>query len=144
MKGRCVSCKRLGRTSILGLNLTGDRDGIQTCKLIKGLPEAPHVLVHAAYNFAEDLSSCLLAGTDSYPHKRTGLGELLEAVHRTASGQKVWNVGEHIGESRSVIHTTSDGTRLTSREREVLALKLQRYSNIEIAKMLHVRRINIR
>ena len=123
---------------ILGLNLTGPSDGITLCRMLKSWPEAPKVLVHTAYNFAEDIVSCLLAGADSYLHKRADVKTLLDVVRRTATGEKIWEVGEHVGEARSQVKVALDGTPLTSREREVLALKLRRYSNIEIARALNI------
>lgn len=117
---------------ILGLNLVG-MDGIRTCQKIKALPDAPHVLVHSAYNFARDISSCIAAGADSYLHKRVHREELLDAICRTAVGKKVWEVGEHVGEERSVVEIASNGQQLTSREVEVLAHKLRRHPNAWIA-----------
>lgn len=123
---------------VLGLNLIGKIDGVPLCRKLKSMAKAPRVLVYTAYNHAEDVASCMLAGADSYLHKRVGAEELLDAVQRTIAGEKIWNIGSHVGEPRSVISITPDGARLTPREKEVLALKLRRYTNPEIAKKLHI------
>jgi two-component system response regulator DevR len=72
---------------VLGLNLVGDPDGIEVCRQIKTVPDAPYVLIFTAYNFAEDMASSLLAGADSYLHKRNSGEALLDAVRRTVSGE---------------------------------------------------------
>ena len=124
---------------VLDLNLAGETNGIELCRRIKGLPEAPYVLVHTAHDFARDVSPCLLAGADSYVHKRTTCEELLNAVRRTAVGEQVWLPGGRVRET-SYIHATLQGIQLTPREQEVLALLHRRYSNAEIAEKLHISR----
>lgn len=121
---------------LLGLNPSGATDGVEVCKRIKRLPDPPRVLVHTAYNFAEDVSSCFLAGADSYLHKSTNLDDILEAAKRTASGDRVWLPGERVGEQRGRLSMTPTSARLTDREREILSFMLRRYSNPEIAQKL--------
>lgn len=82
---------------VLDLGLAGEVDGVELCYRIKGLPEAPYVLVYTDHNFTESISSCIAAGVDSYLHKRTTCEELLESAQRTAAGEKLWNVAEHAG-----------------------------------------------
>jgi two-component system response regulator DevR len=124
--------------AVLGLNLVGEPDGVEVCRQIKTMPDAPHVLVFTAYNFAEDMASSMLAGADSYLHKRSSTEVLLDTVRRTVSGEKIWDVGERVGDPRSALRTTSEGARLTHRELEVLALKLRRRTNAEIADALGI------
>ncbi len=124
---------------VLDLNLSGETDGIEVCRRLKTLPEAPYILVHTAHDFARDVSPCLLAGADSYVHKRTACEELLNAVRRTTAGEQVWLPGGRVREI-SYIHTAVQGAQLTSREQEVLALLHRRYSNAEIAEKLHISR----
>jgi DNA-binding NarL/FixJ family response regulator len=123
---------------VLALNLLGEMDGIETLLRTKALPDPPRVLVNAAYNLADDLTSCFLAGADGFVHKSAGREEFLEAVRSVASGRPVWFAGERAGDPRSLVDTTPVGTPLTPREREVLSLMLRRYSNTEIAELLHV------
>ena len=123
---------------ILGLNLVGDPDGIETCRRLKRLPEPPCLLVHTAYDFTEDVSSCLLAGADSYLHKRSCCEELLETVRRTVAGERVWTIGDGTGGSRPRPCAAPNDYRLTPKEREVLSLLLRQWSNTEIAQKLYV------
>lgn len=120
----------------LGLNLIADIDGIETCRRIKELPEAPYMLVYTAYNLTDDVRSCLLAGADSYLHKSAGLHELHDAVRRTAAGERVWRIGERAGETRSRIYFTPRQAQLTAREREIMALILRDCPNTEMARKL--------
>ncbi len=123
---------------VLALNLTGEMDGVETLARMKALPDPPRGLVHAAYNSADDLTSCLLAGADGFLHKSAERERFLEAVQSVASGKSVWFPGEREGDPRSRIYSTLEGEALTPRQREVLALKLRRYSNAEIAEALDI------
>ena len=121
---------------VLGLNLTGDTDGIEVCQTVKASLDPPRVLVHTAHNFTDDVSSCLLAGADSYLHKRSCCEEVLDAVRRTAAGERVWSVGGRVGAPRSGVGAVPKGARLTPKEREVLVLMLCGCSNAEMVERL--------
>lgn len=118
---------------VLGLNLAGEPDGIEACRRLKALPEAPRVLIHAAYNFTEDVSSCLLAGADGYLHKDHCCRHLLDAVRRIAAGEPIWRLGGAMDEPGARLYATPLGNRLTPREREIAALVLRDCPNAEIA-----------
>jgi DNA-binding NarL/FixJ family response regulator len=123
---------------VLGLNLVEEPDGIELCRLLKSLPHPPRVLVHTAYNLANDVTSCFLAGADGFLHKSTDCERLLDAVRRIAVGERVWLPGGRVGEPRTRLYDTPVQERLTPREREVLALMLRRYSNTDVAEALHI------
>jgi DNA-binding NarL/FixJ family response regulator len=116
---------------ILGLNLVDEMDGIETLVRMKSLPDPPRVLVHAAYNLADDLTSCFLAGADGFLHKSADRQRFLEDARSVAAGRPAWFPGKRAGDPRSLVNTTPVGASLTPREREVLALMLRRYSNAE-------------
>lgn len=122
----------------LGLNLVGEADGIDCCRRLKNLPSPPKVLVHTAYNFAGDVSSCLLAGADSYVHKRCGCEELLQAMKRTVAGDRLWWLGGEPGDLRTRLDSTPNGERLTDREREVVVEMIRRKNDARIAEELHL------
>ena len=125
---------------ILDLNLSGGLDAIDACRRIKALPNAPYVLIHTAYNFTDDVSWCLLAGADSYLHKRACCQQLLEAIHRTTAGERVWQpAGARMGEPHlrvKNIISPERGMSFTPKEREIAVLMLRSCSNTQIAEEL--------
>ncbi|MGF1470593.1 MAG: response regulator [Rubrobacteraceae bacterium] len=123
---------------ILGLNLKGERTGIEVCQETKSLPEPPRVMVYAAYDFAERVAFCLLGEADSFVHKSIGCAQLLDAVKCTIAGERVWRPQDTATETVRQAHTASDSAGLTAKEREVLVLLLCGCSNPEIAEELYV------
>ena len=128
---------------VLGLNLSGETNGIEACRRIKSLPRPPSVLVYAAYDFADHVSSCLLAGADGCLNKRVSCEEFLAIMRRIAIGVG-HGLPEGTGRSRYGIQdggrhgTMASAALLTSKEREVLVLLLRRCSNAEIAECLYL------
>ena len=120
---------------ILSLDTAGEREGLQACKRLKTLPDAPYVLVQTVFNRTKDLLSCLLAGADSCLYKHAGCEELLDAVRRTASGERILRLGESFGGES---HLSAGTDRLTPREREVVALVAERHTTAEMASRLHI------
>jgi two-component system response regulator DevR len=123
---------------VLDLNLAGDLNGIELCRRIKALPHAPYILVFTDYDLADEVASRSSAETNGYLHKRSGSEELLDTVRRVAAGEKVWKTRERVGERGSVSHAALEDAHLTPRELEVLAMKLRRRTNAEIADALHI------
>jgi DNA-binding NarL/FixJ family response regulator len=131
---------------VLGLNLDGKPDGVEVCHRVKSLSirPRPHVLVHTARNLSDDVVSCLLAEADSYLHDKCSTRELLDAIQRTARGERVWRSGDRGGAPRTRLRETRHGFLLTHREREVLALLLRHYSNERIAHELQVSQATVK
>lgn len=123
---------------VMGLNLAGEMESVEVLREIKALPGAPYVLVHTVYELAEYVSSCVLAGADSYLHKRVSCEELVSAVRRTASGEKVWNVGRYATNLDTIVALARQNTKLTTREKDVLTLKVGRRTTAEIAEALGI------
>lgn len=121
---------------ILSLDTVGEMEGLETCRRLKALPEAPYVLIQTGFNYTKDLLSCLLAGADSCLHKHASCEELLDAVRRTASGERVLRLGESFGAEPRL--SAAGTARLTPREREVVALVVERYTTAEVAGKLHI------
>jgi two-component system response regulator DevR len=124
------------RPELVILSLDKAGEGLEACRRLKALPEAPYVLVQTAFDHTKDLVSCLLAGADSCLHKRAGCGELLDAVRRTTSGERILRLGQRFG---GEAHVAAGADRLTTREREVVALVVERYTTAEIASKLYIR-----
>lgn len=123
---------------VMDLNLKSALDGTGVCRRIKELAEAPRILAYADQNFVEGLSSCLIAGVDSYLHKRSTCEEFLDAIRRTVAGERVWKIEEHFSETKPATCADLDDADLTPRERDVITLKLHHYTNSEIAAELYI------
>lgn len=117
---------------IVGLNLVGEPDGVEVCWRLKALPRPPRILVHTAYNFTADVSTCLLAGADGYLHKSACCEEFLATIRRTARGERTWSIG---GGSPKY---PEERVCLTPKEREILVLMLRGFSNAEMAEKLYL------
>ena len=122
---------------LLDLRL-GQDSGIEVCREIKALPDAPRVLVFTAHTGTEDIAGATLAGADGYLHKGVAGEELIEAVGRTHAGSRVWLLPAAEEAAASRIEEVSGQARLTPKEREVFALVLKRSTNAEIAKELYI------
>ncbi len=123
---------------LLDLRL-GEDSGIEICREIKALPEAPRVLVFSAHSSVEDVAGATLAGADGYLHKGVGGEELIDAVRRTVAGGRVWLLpSENEEEAAARIREASSEARLTPKEKEVFALVLTRRTNAEIAGELYI------
>ncbi|MEJ7816267.1 MAG: response regulator transcription factor [Rubrobacter sp.] len=123
---------------LLDLRL-GEESGIEVCREIKALPEAPRVLVFSAHSSVEDVAGATLAGADGYVHKGVGGEELIDAVRRTVAGRRVWLLpSENEEEAVARIRGVAGEARLTPKEKEVFALVLTRRTNAEIAGELYI------
>ena len=138
-----ADCIRLAgelRPDVVLLDLRlGEDSGIEVCREIKALPDAPRVLVFTAHTGVEDVAAATLAGADGYLHKGVTGEELIDAVGRTHAGGRVWLLpveNEEVASSR--IEAASGEARLTPKEREVFALVLKRRTNAEIAGELYI------
>lgn len=123
---------------ILPLRLEGEIKGVELCREIKSLPNAPQVLIYTSYNSREDASSSFLSGADSFVHKGEEPGRLLDTIRSTDAGRRVWLVGTESRDQLERFEEFVEKSGLTRREREVLGFMLQRFTNAQIANELFV------
>jgi DNA-binding NarL/FixJ family response regulator len=123
---------------VLGFDLARGPNGVAVCHSLKALPEPPRVLVLAGHNFAEAMLPFLLAGADSYLHRARDRGAIVDAAQRTATGERVWDGAERLGEAVPIVRAGPQAVRLTRRELEVLTLKHHRLTNADIAVKLSI------
>lgn len=78
----------------------------------------------------------MLAGADHYVHKSTEFEEIAAVRKRVQAGERVWLLGSRNEAPLTRMVATLEGVALTPREQEILAFKLRRYRNKEIAEAL--------
>lgn len=122
---------------IVDSDLAGKPSGIELCRRMKALPDAPYILVFTAGDFMKDVPADSLVEIDGYLHKRSASEELLDSTRRVAAGEKVWKRETSTGAGGGS-PAGPEGAPLTPRELEVLAMKLHRRTNAEIAAALHI------
>jgi DNA-binding NarL/FixJ family response regulator len=142
-----LECARRQRPDVVVLDLRLRREmaGIGLCRSVKRLAGAPRVMVYSAHNAAQHIVSALAAGADSYVDRATSCAGVVDAVARTAGGDRVWAL-EHqqLPVAPTPLASPAAHLQLTRREQEVLALVLRRRTNEEIAEELVLARQTVK
>jgi DNA-binding NarL/FixJ family response regulator len=122
---------------ITDCTLLGSADGLALGRRLRALKERPYVLMYSSSNAPEVVAACISGAADGFLHRSAEPETLILAVETLIVGKPVWSLsaGEAIPVQRS-LHHDSQLSLLTSREKEVLRLLLQRYTNDEIAQEL--------
>ncbi len=118
-------------------------NGIQAAENIHELKLPTHILLLSMYSDAGFIYKALQYGVKGYVLKSSVSDELLEAVHAVAAGKNFFSssVSEIIEDSA---HPQPSGMEtdpfasLSPREKEVMQLIAEGYTNIEIGKMLFI------
>ena len=123
--------------------LLGDiGEGAALCRRVHSLPLRPRVMVFSSCSSPNEIATVLTSGADSFVHKSASIAELVDAIRRTARGQRVWlfredgQRGDPAGLPLTPLIPVTPLTPLTAREEQILALLLRRYTNAEIAQEL--------
>lgn len=123
---------------ILPLRLGGAEGGLELCREIKSLGDAPPVLMYTSFTAPSDATLAFMSGADSFLTKDHPETRLLDTIRATAAGQKVWTASAEAARDARVLDGHVRDSLLTSREKEVLGFMLQRYTNAEIARELFI------
>lgn len=123
---------------ILPLRLEGKLEGVELCREIKSLDNAPLVLIYTSYNAREDASATFLSGADGFVHKGEETGRLLETIRALLSGHRVWLLGTESPGTARLVKTAVERSGLTRREHEILGLMLQHLTNAQIGNELFI------
>lgn len=110
-------------------------DGAQATAEIVALPQPPAVLVLTTYDTDSDIVRALQAGAKGYLLKDAPLSTITDGIRRASHGESV--LAPTIA-SRVTEQLHHPVPTLSAREREVLTLVAQGYSNIEIGQRLYV------
>lgn len=120
-------------------------DGLAALRGLRSLPDPPSVAMLTTFDVDEYISEALRLGASGFLLKDTDPSQLVVAVRDLARGGAVLDPGV----AARVLATVADGQRaaeparrilreLSHREREVLELIGQGYSNAEIGSQLHL------
>jgi DNA-binding NarL/FixJ family response regulator len=110
--------------------------GIEACREIKSRYPQVHILMLTSYTDEDAVVASMLAGASGYLLKNLSRSELLRSVRLVAAGQTL--IDPTASQQAMQRLTSTPGSELTEREREVLALVARGYTNKQIAETLYV------
>jgi len=110
--------------------------GIEACREIKSRSPQVHILMLTSYTDEDAVVASMLAGASGYLLKNLSRSELLRSVRLVAAGQTL--IDPTASQQAMQRLTSTPGSELTEREREVLALVARGYTNKQIAETLYV------
>jgi len=127
-------------------------DGITATARLRALPHPPKVITLTTFNLDEYVYNARAAGADGFLLKDTDPAEILRAVHLVAAGSAMVHPTAarrlidryHAANQPRAIAARDRLDRLTSRERDVLALLAQGNTNADIAAQLAVRESTVK
>ena len=119
-------------------------NGLEATRRIKKLDSTCRVLILTQYEHREYVLPILKAGADGYILKRSAGDELVAAIRSVHAGESILDptvartvIEAYVGSSRQNVDG-EDVQSLTDREREVLILIAEGYTNQQVARTLHI------
>ena len=115
--------------------------GTQLCRMVKDKYPHIQVLILSMYNNAPAVKEAVMAEADGYILKNAGRNELLQAMHRIASGGTYFSqdiVPIIYGQYHKQKIQDEQLSQLSAREREVLSLIVKELTSEEIGEKLFI------
>jgi DNA-binding NarL/FixJ family response regulator len=119
-------------------------NGLEATRRIKKLHPSCRILVLTQYDHREYILPILEAGADGYILKKSAGEQLVAAIRAVCAGKSILDpvvartvIEAYVGR-KSLADEDNEAGPLTNREREVLILIAEGYTNREIAQMLHI------
>ncbi len=131
----CIDFLRWERPDVILLDIgLPDMSGVDLCKMIKSKEGSPKILALTTFDERSTVVNILKSGADGYVLKNSETGEIVEAI------QTVYNGGRYLcGNAASMLKDNSATEMLlTKREKEVLKLIADGFTNQEIADKLFI------
>lgn len=120
---------------LMDLSLGDGPGGAETTRLVRDLPEPPHVLVLTTYDTEADVLEAVDAGAAGYLLKDAPPDELFRAIRGTARGETV--LAPSVA-TRLLQRAASPTPKVSPREVEILRLLARGLGNKEMARELLV------
>ena len=118
-----------------------DGTGIEVCRTIRSIDPGIAVLVLTSYDQDEAVFAAIMAGASAYLLKEVNGADLADAVVRVAAGQSLLDpavTARVLARLRSGPPSDPIGNHLTPKERQVLALIGEGYTNRQIGNRLNL------
>lgn len=129
---------------ILDMELPG-LSGVEIARRLQAEDSPIVVLGLSAYDDEHYLREVLAAGASGYLTKEEALEKIVEAVRGVARGEKGWFSRRAAAQMASWVHSgRAPGSELTEREREVLALLAEGWTNERIGRELSISERTVR
>ena len=118
---------------LLDINLP-DISGIELCKMIKDKYESSKILALTTFNERSCIVNMMKNGADGYVLKNSDTEEIIEAINEVHKGRK------YLCDNAAAVmkKTSANELLLTNREKEVLKLIAEGFTNQEIAEKLFI------
>ena len=121
-----------------------NHEGMATANTLRSLSPASKLVAFSVADTVDDVFACAAAGFSGYVPREAGIDELLRAVRAARDGQMTCS--PHIAAAlfnqlANGLHppkSANGGSLLTARERQVLTLSDQGWSNKEIGRRLQI------
>jgi len=131
----CLDFLRWEKPDVILLDISlPDISGIDLCKVIKTKEPTRKILALTTFNERSTVINMMKNGSDGYILKNSETSEIIEAI------QEVYNGGKYICDSAEELlkEEVINDLLLTNREKEVLRLIADGFTNLEIGNKLFI------